>query len=111
MNENNSRKTVTNEDLAEKIDNLAVGLNARMDTIEDNLNLVIMSTAKGFEGVDRRFDEVVRENNARFDKIEYRMDRMGGQLDTMDVKVTTIESVQNRRLNTLEDKMHIVYAE
>lgn len=139
MNMNNRRKRITNEDLFQKIEGIAINLNEKIDTINVNLsnkidnfggkieildetvNLLVISTAKGFADVDRRFDEV----DIRFDKVENRLDRVefrlytvekqvgrtGDQLDTLDGKVTSIETIQNRRLDTLEDKMHVVYAE
>jgi flagellin-like hook-associated protein FlgL len=64
-----AKKEVTNEDLAQKIDNLLA-----------TVDILVVSTAKGFEGVDRRFDQV--EN--RLDKVESRLSGVDNRLDRVE---------------------------
>jgi len=73
---NNSKKSVTNEDLAGLIETLAI------------------STAKRFDGIDIRLDRIeVRLDNVevRLDHLEGRMDRLENRVGNMDVRLEKME--------------------
>lgn len=75
-------ESITLEILAEKMDNLAIIIHENQKLIEG----LALSTAKGFNGVNDRFNDV----DKRFDKLEF------------------LSSSQERRISILEDKMQLV---
>jgi hypothetical protein len=126
MNKNNSRKIVTNEQLLQKIESISSNLSGKIEAVNSSVDRLAESTAIGFAGVDRRFNEVaLRFDNVehRLDKVESRLDgveiklyevegkidKLGGQFDTLTGEVGATKIVQNRRIDILEDKMQVVY--
>jgi len=75
---------MTTEELSLKIDSVAVDLSLKIDQVATTVDNLAISMAKGFQGMEEKFDK-------RFDSVEGRLTKVEDKLDKVENKLTKVE--------------------
>jgi len=109
-------KKITLENLAEKMDAGFEKADRKMDTgfkkadqkIDEKIDQLALAVKRGFDGVDKRFDEKTKQHQQIFDRID-NLEQGQGEIKLRLDGVAYRFEVQelDRRLKRVEDKLKI----